>query len=67
MVLLDLLVLPEAVLGCILGLLAAGLVHWLSPAPEPVVLEAGLVAAGFIGGMIVHWLTETRKEGHGRR
>jgi Na+/glutamate symporter len=67
MSLLDLLVVPEAVLGCILGLLAAGLVHWLSPAPEPVTLEAGLVAAGFIGGLVVNWLTEKRKAGRERR
>ena len=60
--LLGLLVVPEALVGCILGLLAASLVHWLSPAPEPVVLEAGLVAAGFIGGLLVSWLTEKRKE-----
>jgi hypothetical protein len=59
---LDLLAVPEAVLGCILGLLAAGLIHWLSPAPEPVVLEAGLVALGFIGGLVVNWLTERCRE-----
>jgi predicted CDP-diglyceride synthetase/phosphatidate cytidylyltransferase len=53
--------------GCILGLLAASIVHWLAPAPEPVVLEAGLVAAGFIGGLVVSWLTEKRREDRKRR
>jgi Na+/glutamate symporter len=67
MTLLDLLVVPEALVGCVLGLLAAGLVHWIAPAPEPVVLEAGLVAAGFIGGLVVNWLTERRREEEDRR
>lgn len=62
MALLDLLVVPEALVGCVLGLLAAGLVHWLAPAPEPIVLEAGLIAAGFIGGLVVNWLTERRRK-----
>jgi predicted CDP-diglyceride synthetase/phosphatidate cytidylyltransferase len=65
--LLDLLLVPEALVGCILGLLAASIVHWLAPAPEPVVLEAGLVAAGFIGGLVVSWLTEKRREDRKRR
>ena len=59
---LDLLVVPEAVVGTTLGLLAAALVHWLAPAPEPVVLEAGLVAAGFVGGLVVNWLTDKLKK-----
>ena len=59
--LLDLLVVPEAVVGGILGLLAAGLVHWLVPSPEPIALEAGLVAAGFMGGLVVNWLTDKRR------
>ena len=67
MSLLDLLVVPEALVGCVLGLLAAFLVHWIAPAPEPVVLEAGLVAAGFIGGLVVNWLTERRREEEDRR
>ncbi len=64
---LDLLVVPEAVVGLLLGVLAAGLLHWLAPTPEPVVLEAGLVAGGFIGGLVVNWLTEKRKEDGERR
>lgn len=60
--LLDLLLVPEALIGCLLGLLAAGLVHWLMPAPEPLLLEAGLVAGGFIGGLVVSWLTEKETE-----
>lgn len=67
MALLDLLVVPEALIGCVLGLLAAGLVHWIAPAPEPIVLEAGLVAAGFIGGLVVNWLTDRRREEGDRR
>ena len=63
----DLLAVPEALVGCILGLLAAGLIHWLAPAPEPILLEGGLVAAGFIGGLVVNWLTERRgKHGEDR-
>ncbi len=63
----ELLVVPEALVGCILGLLAAGLIHWLAPAPEPILLEGGLVAAGFIGGLVVNWLTERRgKHGEDR-
>jgi hypothetical protein len=53
---------PEAVLGCIVGLLLAGLVHWLAPEPEPIVLEAALVAAGCIAGLVIGWLSERRKE-----
>jgi fructose-specific phosphotransferase system IIC component len=63
----DLLVVPEAVVGGIVGLLAAGLIRWLAPTPEPVVLEAGLVAAGFIAGLVVTWLTKTRKSDDERR
>jgi hypothetical protein len=58
----EVLLVPEAFLGCLLGLLAACLVHWLAPAPEPVLLEAGLVAGGFVGGLVVNWLTERRRE-----
>ena len=58
---LDLLLVPEALVGCLIGLLAAGLVHWLSPDPEPLVLEGGLIAAGFIGGLVVNWVTEKRR------
>jgi hypothetical protein len=65
--LLDLLVVPEAFVGCVLGLLAAGLIHWIAPAPEPIVLEGGLVAAGFIGGLVVNWLTERRSKDRERR
>lgn len=65
--LLNLLVVPEALVGCVLGLLAAGLVHWIAPAPEPIVLEAGLVTAGLIGGLVVNWLTERRREEGDRR
>jgi hypothetical protein len=65
--LLDLLVVPEAVVGAILGLFAAGLIHWLVPAPEPVMLEAGIVASGFIGGLVVSWLTQRRKDDGERR
>jgi hypothetical protein len=64
---LDQLVVPEAIVGCVLGLLAAGLIHWIAPAPEPIVLEEGLVAAGFIGGLVVDWLTERRRKDRERR
>jgi Na+/glutamate symporter len=65
--LLALFAVPEAVVGCLLGLLVAALIHWLAPAPEPLVLEAGLVAAGFIGGLAVSWLSNKRKNEHGER
>jgi hypothetical protein len=65
--LLDLLVVREAVVGCVLGLLAAGLIHWIAPAPEPILLEAGLIAAGLIGGLVVNWLTERRSQDRERR
>jgi hypothetical protein len=58
---------PEAFVGCVLGLVAAGLIHWIAPAPEPIVLEGGLVAAGFIGGLVVNWLTERRSKDRERR
>ena len=56
-----LLLVPEALIGCLIGLMAAGLIHWIAPAPEPVLLEAALVAGGFIGGLVVSWMTEKRK------
>jgi hypothetical protein len=43
----------EVVAGILVGLLAAGLIHWLAPSPEPVLVEAGLVALGFVGGLAV--------------
>jgi ABC-type uncharacterized transport system permease subunit len=42
----------EIVIGVVAGLVAAGLVHWLMPVPEPVLLEALLVFAGFVGGLV---------------
>lgn len=44
---------PEVVAGILIGLLAAGLIHWLAPSPEPVLVEAGLVALGFVGSLAV--------------
>ena len=60
MELLELLLMPEAVVGCLVGLLLAGAIHWFGPQPEPVVFEAGLVALGFVGGLLVGWLTERK-------
>ena len=60
--LLDLLAVPEALVGLVLGLLVAALIHWLAPTPEPVLLEAGLIASGFLGGLVVHWMTKKRRE-----
>ncbi len=51
MSLFELLVVPEALFGTLLGVVGALLVHWLAPAPEPVTVEAGLVALGFIAGL----------------
>jgi uncharacterized membrane protein YccC len=56
MEILGLLLVPEAFFGTLLGIAAASLVHWLAPDPEPVLVEAGLVALGFIAGLAVsHW------------
>jgi hypothetical protein len=58
--LLEALLMWEALLGCLFGLVAAGLIHWLAPAPEPVFLEAALVAGGFFVGLIVGWRVDKR-------
>jgi hypothetical protein len=50
---LDALLWPEVVAGIVLGLVVAGLIHWLAPSPAPVLVEAGLVALGFVGGLAV--------------
>jgi uncharacterized membrane protein YccC len=56
MEILGLLLVPEALLGTLLGVAGASLVHWLAPSPEPVMVEAGLVAFGFVGGLALsHW------------
>jgi hypothetical protein len=59
---LDLVLLPDLVLGTILGICAAGLVHWLAPAPEPLLLEGGLVALGFAGGVVVSLLSSRKRK-----
>ena len=59
---LELFFMPEAVVGCVVGLLLAGLIHWLAPAPEPVLLEAALVALGFIGGLAVGYIAAKRDD-----
>ena len=56
MEILGLLLVPEAFFGTLLGIAAASLVHWLAPSPEPVLVEAGLVALGFVAGLALsHW------------
>jgi hypothetical protein len=62
MELIEFLLMPEAVVGCIIGLLVAGLVHWFAPKPEPVVLEAGVVALGFVCGLFVSWLSAKKHD-----
>ena len=53
---LGLLLVPEALLGTLLGIAGAALIHWLAPSPEPVLVEAGVVAFGFVGGLALsHW------------
>jgi hypothetical protein len=49
--LLDLL-LPEVIIGTLIGLGAAALIHWLAPEP-PVLVEAALVAFGALVGVAV--------------
>ena len=56
MEILGLLLVPEALFGTLLGVAGASLVHWLAPSPEPVLVETGLVALGFVSGLAVsHW------------
>jgi hypothetical protein len=50
--LLEILLVPQVIVGCLVGLLAAAAVHKLGMDPEPVLLEAGLVAAGFLIGLV---------------
>jgi hypothetical protein len=53
---LGLLLVPEALFGTLLGIAGASLVHWLAPSPEPVLVEAGLIALGFVSGLALsHW------------
>lgn len=42
---------PEGVIGTVIGLGFASLIHWLAPRPEPLFVEAALVAFGFVGGL----------------
>jgi uncharacterized membrane protein YccC len=60
--LLALLTVPEAAVGTLLGLAAAAMVHWVAPPPEPVIVEAGLVALGFIAGLCLNRWNERSRE-----
>ncbi len=62
-----LLFMPEALVGCLIGLVAAGAVHWLATEPEPVVLEAALVAGGFMLGLVIGGLSAKGKDGSRER
>jgi hypothetical protein len=56
------LLLPEVLIGTLLGLVAAAIVHWLAPAPEPLILEAGLVGLGFLGGFVFGWASDRKRQ-----
>jgi hypothetical protein len=56
----DLLLSSPAILPVAFGVLLAAIVHWL--APEPVLLEAGLVALGFLGAIVWGYVVERRRE-----
>jgi len=51
-----------AILPVAFGVLLAAIVHWLAPSPEPVLLEAGLVALGFLGSIVWGYVAEQRRE-----
>jgi hypothetical protein len=52
---------PEVVIGALAGLAAAALIHWFAPKPEPLLVEAGLVALGAVGGFIFgNWNSDER-------
>jgi hypothetical protein len=60
--LIDVLLSFPAALAVSFGIALAALVHWLAPSPEPVLLEAGLVALGFLGSLIWGYSHERRRE-----
>jgi len=60
--LVDVLLSFPAVLAVLFGIALAGIVHWLAPSPEPVLLEAGLVALGFLGSLIWGYMHERKRE-----
>jgi hypothetical protein len=59
--LIDFLLRVELVVGILVGLAAAGLVHWFAPPSEPLLVEAGLVALGFIGGVVFGSLDSSKR------
>jgi len=60
--LIDVLLSFPAVLAVLFGIALAAIVHWLAPSPEPVLLEAGLVALGFLGSFIWGHAHERNRE-----
>jgi hypothetical protein len=46
---------PALLVGTAIGFSGALLLHWLAPAPEPLLAEAALTALGFIGGLACEW------------
>lgn len=59
----ELLPVPEAFVGVLAGLCLAALVHWMAPEPEPLLMEAGLVALGFVGGLLVSLVGSSKGQG----
>jgi hypothetical protein len=59
---LDFLLVPEVIIGTLVGLGAAALVHWWAPKPEPLLVEAALVAFGFLVGLALGFVDSTRRE-----
>jgi len=59
--LLALLVIPEAVAGALCGLVGAWLIHRYGQ-PDPVLVEAGVVAFGFVMGLCLAKLDQGRRD-----
>jgi hypothetical protein len=60
--LLAILLVPELICGVLLGVGGAALIHWFAPKPEPILVEAGLVAVGFVIGLALS-LASFKKRG----
>ena len=52
---------PEVVIGTLIGLAGAAAIQWYGPKPESLLVEAGLVALGAIGGFAFgYWRSNER-------
>ena len=49
----ELLLQPEATVGAVVGIVLAAGLHWLFPEHDLALVQAGLVAGGFLVGLVV--------------